>query len=214
MDPRRTLIADSALAVIAESGMRGMTHLAIDERAGLPKGSTSYYCRKRVDLLALALDRLFEIDRVELEAAAAKLTTGAPHSEEFVTQTVAEVVVGWLTEPRRSITYARFELFLAVAHEPELQEANKAHMLAMLDLFMTVGASIDPPKAVEQVVTTAMICDGLMLSVLRQGLPTPSLSDITYLLSTTIGGTPLAPADGAPAPSVESITANIYGETG
>ncbi len=221
MDPRRTLIADSALAVIAERGMRGLTHLAVDEYASLPKGSTSYYCRKRIDLLRLALERLFVIDRVELEEVSATLTADGPFPEEHVTDVMAGVVEHWLTEPRRSITYARFELFLAVAHEPELREMNQAHMLDMVQLFLAVGAATDPPKAFDQIATTAMMADGLMLVVLRQGLPTPSRAEIVQLLATSIGGAPqTAPSEDAPdqqavpstiGPPEERVIASLWG---
>ena len=35
---RRTAILDGALAVLAEQGMRGLTHRAVDAAAGLPAG--------------------------------------------------------------------------------------------------------------------------------------------------------------------------------
>ncbi len=38
--PRHERIADAALNLLAERGMRGLTHRAVDEAAGLPQGST------------------------------------------------------------------------------------------------------------------------------------------------------------------------------
>ncbi|MFD8828405.1 TetR family transcriptional regulator, partial [Streptomyces sp. NPDC059605] len=57
---RAALIADAALALLAERGMRGLTHRAVDERAGLPQGSTSNYARTRQSLLEAAVRRLAE----------------------------------------------------------------------------------------------------------------------------------------------------------
>ena len=59
---RRTLIADAALRLIGTAGTRALTHRGVDAEAGLPAGSTSYYCRRRVDLLALALRRHATLD--------------------------------------------------------------------------------------------------------------------------------------------------------
>ena len=51
MADRRTEILDAALRVLAEHGMRGLTHRAVDEAAGIPPGSTSYYFRSRSALV-------------------------------------------------------------------------------------------------------------------------------------------------------------------
>ncbi|MGA5424823.1 TetR/AcrR family transcriptional regulator [Streptomyces lavendulocolor] len=58
MTARADLIADAALALLAERGMRGLTHRAVDEAAGLPQGSTSNYARTRQALLETAVRRL------------------------------------------------------------------------------------------------------------------------------------------------------------
>ncbi|MGI5353970.1 TetR/AcrR family transcriptional regulator [Streptomyces sp. CA-252508] len=58
MTARADLIADAALTLLAERGMRGLTHRAVDEAAGLPQGSTSNYARTRQALLETAVRRL------------------------------------------------------------------------------------------------------------------------------------------------------------
>ena len=59
--PARTeLIADTAIALLAERGLRGLTHRAVDEAAGLPQGSTSNFARTRPALLETAVRRLAE----------------------------------------------------------------------------------------------------------------------------------------------------------
>lgn len=57
---RAALITDAALALLTERGMRGLTHRAVDERAGLPQGSTSNYARTRQSLLEATVRRLAE----------------------------------------------------------------------------------------------------------------------------------------------------------
>ena len=51
MADRRTEILDAALRVLAEHGMRGLTHRAVDAAAGIAPGSTSYYFRSRSALV-------------------------------------------------------------------------------------------------------------------------------------------------------------------
>ena len=72
MSDRRTEILDGALRVLAEQGMRGLTHRAVDQAAGIPPGSTSYYFRTRSALVEGCVARLLELDlAVELPAVLA-----------------------------------------------------------------------------------------------------------------------------------------------
>lgn len=199
------LIADSALAVVGARGMRALSHAAVDEQAGLPKGSTSYYCRKRIDLLRLTLRRLFDVDREELQTAADALIAASPLTVQDVAYVVAGVVERWLTEPRRSITRARFELFLAVAHEEELRDLNHEHMYAVLALSKGVADVIEPPSVMEHVATTLMLADGLMINVIRQGLPSPSRDDIARLMAVAIGAPIAEPARGSDVPLLRQV---------
>lgn len=65
---RRTLIADTAIGLVAASGLRGLTHRAVDGAAGLPAGSTSYYFRTRTALIGACYRRLGELDLHDLDA--------------------------------------------------------------------------------------------------------------------------------------------------
>ncbi len=61
-EERRDAIADAAIHLVANRGLRGLTHRAVDAEVGLPPGSTSYYLRTRQALLAACLDRLLALD--------------------------------------------------------------------------------------------------------------------------------------------------------
>src|SRR5690349_22073388 len=77
MSDRRTEILDAALRVLAEQGMRGLTHRAVDAAAGIAPGSTSYYFRSRSALITGCVTRLVEIDSaVEVPEVAAAPPAG------------------------------------------------------------------------------------------------------------------------------------------
>ena len=63
------LIADSAIEVVARDGVRALTHRAVDSEAGLPSGSTSYYCRTRAQLVALTVERVTSLLRGFVEVS-------------------------------------------------------------------------------------------------------------------------------------------------
>src|SRR4051794_30664127 len=81
---RLVLIGDTAIRLLVERGMRGLTHRAVDESAGIPAGSTSYYARTRAALLELALARMTVLEAGKFAPAlgagdlAAALPTDVP----------------------------------------------------------------------------------------------------------------------------------------
>ncbi|MFD0891664.1 TetR/AcrR family transcriptional regulator, partial [Streptosporangium algeriense] len=121
---RAELVADTAIALLAERGMRGLTHRAVDEEAGLPPGSTSNLARTRLALLELTLERLTEL---EVETFTALLDAGgapppeAPGALDVLTELAARTLWEQLTVGRRR-TIARYELALEATRRPELRE--------------------------------------------------------------------------------------------
>ena len=162
MTDRRTEILDAALRVLAELGMRGLTHRAVDAAAQIAPGSTSYYFRSRSALVTGCVKRLVEID-VAVDAHA--VDAAAPGS-------LADVLVGVavaMATLRRDRTLARYELSLAAVREPELRKA----MVAGGDTIRRLGAralagagAADPAAAAEEL--TALL-DGLVLTALVRG---------------------------------------------
>ena len=72
--PRRDLLIDTALEVIAEHGVAGTTHRRVAAAAGVPLGSTTYYFADLGDLLRAAFGRLADqvSDRFEARLAPAR----------------------------------------------------------------------------------------------------------------------------------------------
>ncbi|MBA4101971.1 MAG: TetR family transcriptional regulator, partial [Arthrobacter sp.] len=62
MPDRRTHLLDAALAVVADKGMKGLTHRAVDAAAQVAEGTTSNYFRNRTALVEAVLDRLEHLD--------------------------------------------------------------------------------------------------------------------------------------------------------
>ncbi|MFD4659184.1 TetR/AcrR family transcriptional regulator [Kitasatospora sp. NPDC058444] len=134
--PRPTLIADAAITLIAERGLRGLTHRAVDEEAGLPAGSTSNLARTRAALLELALIRIVERETegqpvlteeapaTASPAAASAFTPAASAASaaarDLLVRVGAEVLYQALTSGRR-LTLARLELALEATRRPELR---------------------------------------------------------------------------------------------
>jgi DNA-binding transcriptional regulator YbjK len=117
LSPRRRRLLDAALHVVADQGLRGLTHRAVDRQAELPEGSCSAYLRTRQALQgalteyvagALAAD----VDRLAQEIGAC---TG---DEDRAVQLAIALFERWLDE--RELLLAKLELSLEASRNPEL----------------------------------------------------------------------------------------------
>jgi DNA-binding transcriptional regulator YbjK len=161
---RRTEILDAALHVLAEHGMRGLTHRAVDAAAGIATGSTSYYFRSRSALVAGCVERLLEVD-LEVEAAAGVAVEGDIAA-------LVDLLVGVgvaLATTQRHRTLARYELSLAAVRDAELRDgmvrAGDVIRARGADALRAIGAA-DAERASERLMA---VLDGLVLTALVRG---------------------------------------------
>ncbi|MFE1261434.1 TetR/AcrR family transcriptional regulator [Streptomyces albogriseolus] len=157
---RADLVADTALALLAERGMRGLTHRAVDEAAGLPQGSTSNVARTRQALLELAVRRL--ADREERVLALQELPDPREGADALL-DALALTAHHALTH-NRELTLARYELALEATRRPELRahfDAAGARFRAQLTALVTALGSPSPDR---HALTLIAWADGLLFS--------------------------------------------------
>ncbi|MEU4400888.1 TetR/AcrR family transcriptional regulator [Micromonospora orduensis] len=165
---RIALLTDAAIELIADGGMRALTHRAVDGRAGMPPGTTSAYLRTRQALIEAVVGRLAERDRDDL--AAYDLPTGPPPPPpgprlgvadlDRLAAAVADVLDRWLTTGR-SRTLARYACLLEAVHRPELRgilHHGTGLRVQSRDLLARAGAA-DPERQGDQFVA---FVDGLL----------------------------------------------------
>ncbi|MFF3914505.1 TetR/AcrR family transcriptional regulator [Streptomyces sp. NPDC001852] len=157
---RADLVADAALALLAERGMRGLTHRAVDETAGLPPGSTSNVARTRQALLELAVRRHAEREARVLAPAELPDPSGGA---DALADGLALALHRSLTRGR-DLLIARYELALEATRRPELRafyDRAGAVFKEQLAALLTAVGSTDPARHVLSLVAWA---DGLMFS--------------------------------------------------
>ena len=69
-EQRRAQLADAAIDLLVAAGVHGVTHRAVDRRAGLPAGTASNYFRSREALLVATAERVVERHQADMAAAA------------------------------------------------------------------------------------------------------------------------------------------------
>ncbi|MFF0790321.1 TetR/AcrR family transcriptional regulator [Streptomyces spiralis] len=154
-------VADAALALLAERGMRGLTHRAVDEAAGLPQGSTSNLARTRQALLDLAVRRLAEREARVL--APHELPDPRTGGLDSLVDGLALATHRALTQ-NRELTLARYELALEATRRPELRshfDAAGAYFREQLGALVAAMGSAEPDRHVLSLIAWA---DGLMFS--------------------------------------------------
>lgn len=165
MTDRRTEILDTALTVLADTGMRGLTHRAVDTAAGLAQGSTSYYFRTRDALITACVRRLLDLDVTELPA------TVPTTLDEIADLAAASVVRLALVDAGR--TRARYELSLHAVRVPdvhaELVTAGDELRRLITGLVARTGVA-DPEQTAHAL---AALLEGLTFTGLIRGPHTP-----------------------------------------
>jgi AcrR family transcriptional regulator len=157
MTPTKARALDAAIELLGKEGLRALTHARVDERAGLPKGSTSNYFRTRRALVAGVVDRIVELEEAEIgatfvpPASAADFVDGLSDLFDFLTRT------------RRAQTTARLVLFMEASHDADLRDVLSRARTGMASSVVVTMASLgarDPGTAAAAVVACF---EGLLL---------------------------------------------------
>lgn len=183
---RADLVADAALALLAERGMRGLTHRAVDEAAGLSQGSTSNVARTRQALLELAVRRL--ADREARVLALHELPD--PRAGAAATADALALAAHRALTRNRELTLARYELALEATRRPELRahfDAAGARFRDLLTALVTGLGSTDPAR---HALSLAAWADGLLFSCVAGSFhaETPSLRQVRAGLGELLDG--------------------------
>jgi DNA-binding transcriptional regulator YbjK len=165
-DRRRRELCDAAIQLLADDGAKGLSHLKVDARAGVPDGTTSFYFRTRSALLRAVAERMAELDLAALQSVAdrAGLDDGASAS------TLATLVIQSGEEPQLSRTKARYELTMQATRDPAiaatLQRATDGFTKLHHDILVQLlphGADLDPAVVDDLSNVTLTFINGLLL---------------------------------------------------
>lgn len=152
---RRTAIADAAVALVAESGARGLSHRAIDRRLELPDGSVSYYFRTREALISAA------IEAITRRAHGTFVAMVGPTDDPADAAPTIGNYLDDLIRRRSADILARYALLTEVAHQPDQLRALRDCLFsatAAQALMSALGSSAPPRDAADLL----SLCEGLI----------------------------------------------------
>ncbi|MCV7381752.1 TetR family transcriptional regulator [Mycobacterium alsense] len=167
---RRRDLCDAAIHLLAHDGAKGLSHLKVDRRAGVPDGTTSFYFRTRSALLRAVAERLAELDLASLQSVADGSGGRRRSARRPSPSRLSQVVIQAGSEPQLSRTKARYELTMQATRDAELaailQQATdgftKLHREILVQL-MPHGADLDPAVVEDLSNITLTFINGLLL---------------------------------------------------
>jgi DNA-binding transcriptional regulator YbjK len=179
---RRAQLLDAAIEILGDVGIGGLTHRAVDDRAGQPAGTTSNYFRTRIALLEATTGRVADLQWQYVGL----LQEGLLKSQGTLGRdTVAALMTRMITDAdpalrRRQL--ARYELFNEGIRRPELRpflgEIQAAALKSAAVILQSAG--LEPTE--EQVGELARLLNGLAYSNLTFTEDQPGANDAAGLI--------------------------------
>ncbi len=189
-DTRRRELCDAAIALLAEDGVRGLSHRKVDGRLAVPDGTTSFYFRTRSALVHAAAQRVTDLDLLELTEA-----TEGRGSAESGPSGLARLVMASATGEPFARTKARYELMLQANRDPELavvMQRNSDRFLGLIRDFVArlhpAGAGVDPAVLDEQAYGLTSLISGIMLSFTAGDRTIASAEQLDRMMSAVVAG--------------------------
>ncbi len=167
---RRRQLADAAIELLGSKGVHGVSHPKVDEHAGVPAGTTSFYFRTRKALLQAVATRLNEVDVADLSLMN---ELADEQSTQFSgTAGLARIVMYVGSEPWLTRAKARYELVVLGSRDPELastvnESAERLYTLArdVVAQWHPAESEPDPALVEDQAIAILAFINGVMMTI-------------------------------------------------
>jgi DNA-binding transcriptional regulator YbjK len=206
-DARRRELCDAAIDLLAEDGSKGLSHLKLDRKLGVPDGTASFYFRTRTALVHAVAERVTELDLADLSAATSdpgrtRTTAGAANAQP---SGLARMVMRSRTGASLHRTKVRFELALQANRDPALatilQRYGDRHLDLIRDavrLHRPPGSDSDAAVTDEQAYVLMTFISGVMLSFTTGNRTITSAEHLDDIMSDVVSG--IVASERQPAP--------------
>ena len=160
---RRRLLLDTAVHVVATSGLRGLTHRAVDRAAGLPEGTCSAYLRTRLALVSAVGEHVAGLLEEDVQALRDDVAR-CIGDQERVTSLTSHLFLRWLDA--HEVLATRFELALEAARDPALAQVLSGWRERLVDVVESMLATGGHDRSRARYVVAAL--DGVLLGALAR----------------------------------------------
>ena len=172
----------------ADEGLRGLTHRAVDRRAGVPEGSCSAYFRTRKALQAALTEYVAGALGADVASLADDLEDSLGTDDRAV-ELAMRLFLRWLDE--RELLMAKLEVSLEASREPELAGLLAEWRARLVELVDRIMVARGLEQGTDRAETLVASLDGILFAALlkppadRQAFLSRSLS---LLMAALTGG--------------------------
>lgn len=191
-EQRRRELCDAAITLLARDGIKGVTHLKVDRRAGVPDGTTSFYFRTSSALIRAAANRIADLDLADLTAAT---RTENDDDGRSTAARLAQLVIRSGTGQRLVRSKARYELVMPASRDDGLAEAFSHNQQRFLELHRDVVLALcptdtDPQLIDEKAYALMTFISGLMLALARGDRTITSAERLQTIVTSIVASVP------------------------
>ncbi|ORB73526.1 TetR family transcriptional regulator [Mycobacterium scrofulaceum] len=178
--------------MLGSNGVHGVSHPRVDDRAGVPTGTASFYFRTRKALLHAIAARLAELDVADFS----RMAELADDSSQFTgTAGLARIVMYVNSEPWLTRAKARYELALLAGRDAELAatlagSAERLYALArdVVTQWHPAESAAEPALVDDQAIATLAFINGIMLTFVAGQPAVDSAEHLDRLIRGVIAG--------------------------
>ena len=188
-NPRRRLLVQTTLRLIADGGVDAVSHRSVAEAAGVPLGSTTYWFPSRQEMVRQALE---EFAREETDALRERLAgvLGRRLSRPRLVDEFTAILAPQLAEEGRWRTRAQYALLQEASRRPELEPVCREWSRAWEEALAEVFASLRAPRPELEARMFLAMLDGMLLGQLAAPDPDPETSVIRPALKAWLDRVP------------------------
>jgi DNA-binding transcriptional regulator YbjK len=191
-EQRRRELCDAAIALLAREGIKGVTHLKVDRKAGVADGTTSFYFRTSSALIRATADRIADLDLADLTAATRSDNgSGGPSPAAGL----ARLVIRSGTGARLLRSKARYELVMPSSRDAGLAEAFSHNQQRFFELHRDVVVALCPADTDsglidEKAYVLLTFISGLMLALARGDRTINSAEELHDIITAIVAAAP------------------------
>ena len=162
---RQEQLLSAAARVVARSGLRGLTHRAVDAEAGLPEGSTSAYMRTRVALLTRLTEYVTSQFAHDISDLTQRIEEHAAIDGYVVQQTLA-MLRSWLQDP--DLLLVRMELTIEGSRQREVADILQVQWVQLVQIVEHAMEATGKEHSPVRARTLLAAIDGVLLRAVRE----------------------------------------------
>jgi AcrR family transcriptional regulator len=159
---RRLRLLEEALRLVSESGLSALTHRNVEQAAGAPHGSVTYWFGSREGLISALIDWLCDESERQTRAIASPVQQQLAAGQTLDIDAIAVALSAWM-DGAAAHHLARMELELQGAREPAHAERMTKAAQVFWDMCAAIAEGLGSEDPDRDGRAMAVMLDGLLL---------------------------------------------------